>query len=328
MGRLRIIVIPAALMLAAAVSVLPVQVANALPPSTTVIIPSDNATVSGTSQILDVLAPSGVTQVQYELTGGTLTDSVIATATPTIFGWLARWNTTTVANGTYTLQSVASSGGLTGTSPGITVMVDNAAPTTTVGLPSNGATASGSQYLDASSSPGVTQVQYELTGGTLTDSVIATATPTIFGWLARWDTTTVANGTYMLQSVASYSGGISGASLAITVNVNNPAPITTIVSPAQYGTVGNGNPIDVTASPGVTQVQVTIYAGPGTVPQLVNATPTIYGWVADFSSGPVPGLCEFGLPGSIQSEASYSGGVSGFSLSVNVTIDVWLSCYE
>ena len=51
---------------------------------------------------------------------------MIATATPTIYGWLAAWNTTTVPNGTYTLQSVASyQGGVSGTSPGITVIVSN-----------------------------------------------------------------------------------------------------------------------------------------------------------------------------------------------------------
>ena len=70
-----------ALILAAAVTLLPVGVAGAQTPSTFVAIPSNNATVSGTSQILDAGASSGVTQVQYEITGGTLNDSVIATAT-------------------------------------------------------------------------------------------------------------------------------------------------------------------------------------------------------------------------------------------------------
>ena len=53
------------------------------------------------------------------------------------------------------------------------------APNTNVVLPANGATISGGQYLDAIASPGVTQVQYELTGGTLNDAVVATASPTI-----------------------------------------------------------------------------------------------------------------------------------------------------
>ena len=49
----------------------------------------------------------------------------------------------------------------------------------------------GNQYLDAVTSPDVTKVQYELTGGSLNDAVIATGTSTLYGWLAAWDTTTV-----------------------------------------------------------------------------------------------------------------------------------------
>ena len=189
-------------------------------PTTSVVVPSNNATLSG-SQYLDALASAGVTKVQYELTGGSLSHTVIATASPTIYGWLATWNTATVPNGTYTLQSVASSGGLTGTSTGITITVNTPPPTTSVVVPSNNATLSGSQYLDALASAGVTKVQYELTGGSLSHTVIATASPTIYGWLATWNTTTVPNGTYSLQSVASYAGGVSATSASITITVTN-----------------------------------------------------------------------------------------------------------
>ena len=95
------------------------------PPTTNVVIPSNNATLSGT-QLLDAFASSGVTQVQYELTGGTYSHTVIATGNPTYYGWLANWKTTTVPNGVYTLQSVASYGGeVSGTSAGITITVSN-----------------------------------------------------------------------------------------------------------------------------------------------------------------------------------------------------------
>ena len=67
-------------------SAIPVQVLSS--PTTSVVIPSNNATVSGT-QLLDAFASSGVTQVQYELTGGTYSDTVIATANRTYYGWLA-----------------------------------------------------------------------------------------------------------------------------------------------------------------------------------------------------------------------------------------------
>ena len=120
----RVAVVSGALVLAAAVTVLPVGVAGAQTPSTFVAIPSNNATVSGSSQILDAGASSGVTQVQYEITGGTLTDSVISTATPTIYGWLAKWNTTNVANGTYILQSVAA---YSSSSPRVSLTLPNTA---------------------------------------------------------------------------------------------------------------------------------------------------------------------------------------------------------
>jgi hypothetical protein len=176
--------------------------------------------VSG-RQYLDAVASPGTSQVEYQLTGNGLTNDVIATAAPTLYGWLAAFDTTTVPNGTYSLQSVATSGGLTGTSPAVTVTVDNAAPTTSVVLPSAGASVSGSQYLDATASPGVTSVKYELSGNGLSNDPIATGTPTLYGWLAGWNTTGFSNGTYTLQSVASYAGGVSGPSPLVTVTVSN-----------------------------------------------------------------------------------------------------------
>ena len=46
-------------------------------------------------------------------------------------------------------------------------------------------------------------------------------TATIYGWTSTWNTTTVPNGTYILQSVASYGGEVTGASAGITVTVSN-----------------------------------------------------------------------------------------------------------
>jgi major membrane immunogen (membrane-anchored lipoprotein) len=167
----------------------------------------------------------GVNQVQFHLTGGALNDALIATATPTYFGWLASWNSTTVPDGTYTLQSEASdAAGNQGVSTGVTVVVDNPPPTTSVVIPSNGASVSGAQVtLDASASDkvGVTKVEFHLTGGSLNNALIATATLTYFGWLASWNSTTVPDGTYTLQSEASDAAGNQGVSPAISVTVAN-----------------------------------------------------------------------------------------------------------
>jgi hypothetical protein len=300
----------------------------AIPPSTAVVLPSNNATVSGTTQYLDATASPGVTNVTYEVSGGPsdLSDVQVATATPTIYGWLAAWNTTTVSNGSYTLQTIASyAGGVSGTSSGITINVNNSPPSTSVVTPSNNATVSGtSQVLDAAASSGVTQVQYEITGGTLTDSVIATATPTIYGWLAKWNTTGVANATYTLQSVAT-SNGMTGTSNPITITVNNPPPSTQVLIPASGATLDSSQNMvfDAVASPGVTKVSIVVNVNG--FPLTFASTPTIYGWIATVpGSQPCADCSAIPEPSTIESVASYPGGVSGTSPAVDVTIISYL----
>jgi hypothetical protein len=165
-----------------------------------------------------------VAEVQFALTGGSLNKTIVGTAVPTLYGYLYQLNTTTVPNGSYTLQSVASdTAGNTGYSPGIEVTVNNPAPTTSVLIPSGGATVSGNALLDASASDpgGVAKVQFALTGGSLNQAVLGTAVPTLYGYLFSFNTTTVANGTYTLESVASDTAGNTGYSPGIEVTVNN-----------------------------------------------------------------------------------------------------------
>jgi hypothetical protein len=304
---------------------IPITVDNASPSSTAVIIPSNDATVSGSSQVLDATASTGVTQVQYEITGGALTDSVIGTAAPTLYGWLALWNTTTVPNGTYALQSVATEDSNTKASTPVSITVNNPTPNSSVLIPSTGASVSGtSSVLDASASPSYATVTFELSGGTLSNEVIATAAPTYYGWLAKWNTTTVPNGTYSLVSVAAYPNGVNTPSAPVSISVDNPPPSTTVVLPANGATESSASQIvmDAVASPGVTQVVFTL-----TIPSVftypsVTATPTLYGWIAVFpvTTNP-PGPCELPFSANIQSVATYAGGVSGTSAPVDITYD-------
>ncbi len=94
---------------------------------------------------------------------------------------------------------------------------------TSVLRPANGATVSGDQLLDASASDmsGVTKVAFHLTGGTLNDSLIATAGRTYSGWLAYWKTTNVANGTYTLESDAYGAYGKNARSATVVVKIDN-----------------------------------------------------------------------------------------------------------
>ena len=56
---------------------------------------------------------------------------------------------------------------------------------------------------------------------TTSDQVISGSTPTYYGWIGGWNTTSVPNGSYVLQSVASYAGGVTGTSAGIIITVNN-----------------------------------------------------------------------------------------------------------
>jgi polyvinyl alcohol dehydrogenase (cytochrome) len=141
---------------------------------------------------------------------------VSATSGETLFAYTTR-------SAIYGSPSIANGVLYVGDNSGTLYAFNTIAPATSVLIPSNGAFLTGSKYLDASASDnvGVTKVEFYLTGGTLNDALIATATPTYYGWLADWDTDTVPDGTYTLYSVAYDAGGNSGQSTGITVTVDN-----------------------------------------------------------------------------------------------------------
>ena len=107
-------------------------------------------------------------------------------------------------------------------------------------LPADGASVSGNQvFLDAavSNNVGVNKVQFYLTGGPLNNELITTGTLSKYGWYGYWDSTTVPNGTYTVQSQAYTASGFQGFSTAITLIVDNPPPTTSVVIPSSGATV-------------------------------------------------------------------------------------------
>jgi peptidoglycan/LPS O-acetylase OafA/YrhL len=77
--------------------------------SVSVARPSNGATVSGAYVLAGaaVLGSSPVTKVEFRLSGGQLDNQLIGVANKTFVGWLCYWNTSNVANGRYTLRSIA-----------------------------------------------------------------------------------------------------------------------------------------------------------------------------------------------------------------------------
>ena len=215
----RICLVSAALPLVVVAAMLTPSAAVAAsgPPTTSVLIPSNGATVTG-STTLDASA-TNANSVEFLLFGGSYGYSapVLCTAKPTYYGWLCSWNTTTVPNGSYSLLSEAFGAGGSTFSSGVSITVKNP-PTTNVLVPSNGATLSGSTTLDASAS-NATSVEFLLFGGSYgyNAPVLCTAKPTYYGWLCSWNTTTVPNGSYALVADTTNASGSSFARVSITV---------------------------------------------------------------------------------------------------------------
>jgi large repetitive protein len=292
---------------------------SASSPSTNVLYPSSGASVSGRSSLVDASAVNAAA-VQVFLVGGSygLSGDAICAATPTLYGWLCDWDTTTAANGNYLLQSMATNTNGSTRSAFVAITVDNPAPSTSVVIPSDGTAIAGNPSLDAAASPGVTKVQYEITGGSYNHVTVATAAPTIYGWLASWNTTAFPNGAYAVQSVASYAGGVSGTSAPINVTVNNAGPSTAVVVPSNTASLsGTTQHLDASASSGVAQVVYQVSGGPSDLNdvKIATASPTIYGWLATWNTTTVPDGAY-----TLQSVASYAGGVSGTSPGISITV--------
>ncbi|MGH9079090.1 MAG: hypothetical protein ACRDYE_03225 [Acidimicrobiales bacterium] len=96
-------------------------------------------------------------------------------------------------------------------------------PRVEVLLPANGARLSGTKVLDAApvNDPGMVKLEFLLSGPTRSETPIAVARGSLVGWFARWDTTSVANGTYTLRGVAYDADGATTESPGTTVTVRN-----------------------------------------------------------------------------------------------------------
>ncbi len=96
-------------------------------------------------------------------------------------------------------------------------------PSTRVTSPSKGSILTGTATLAAGASApleSVTSVEFWISGAGRVPGPIGTARYSGVNWSALWDTTTVANGTYVLQSVVYYSGG-NTRSEGVAVVVHN-----------------------------------------------------------------------------------------------------------
>jgi hypothetical protein len=92
--------------------------------------------------------------------------------------------------------------------------------------PAKGASLSGTAVLDADASAWqpVTRVEFLLTDENHLRTIISGGEPTYFGWFAEWNTSTIANGRYSLQSIAYDAEGASRLSPSVPITIKNLQP--------------------------------------------------------------------------------------------------------
>jgi hypothetical protein len=244
-------------------------------PTVSLTTPANNATVSGTTTITASASDNvGVSKVEFYRSGVLLSATNVAP-----FNYA--WNTTTVANGSYTMTAKAyDNTGNVGTSANVLVTVNNlvsdtTAPTVSVTTPATGATVSGTVSVAASASDniGVSKVEFYV------NSVLA-ATDTASPYTYSWNTALVSNGTYSVMAKAYDAAGNVRQSAAVQVTVNNVvtdtvAPSVTITSPRNRSIVKGTVCAAVSASDNVGVTKVEYYVG-GSLNKTVTASPFGY----------------------------------------------------
>jgi hypothetical protein len=192
------------------------------PPTTSVVLPANGAALSGSTN-LDATA-SNATSVEFLLSGDTSPICTFSTVKLTLVGWACSWDTTKVLNGSYTLVSVASNAVGSTISSGVSIMVANPVPTTSMLVPANNVpTVSGTAVALAASASNAKTVEFWATPVYTIgqEHEIGTATETLCcGYVYSWDSTTVSAGVWGLFSEA-INGSESATSAQVLVIVSN-----------------------------------------------------------------------------------------------------------
>jgi hypothetical protein len=194
-------------------------------PTTSVLLPTAGAALLGDTWLnASAASQHPITKVQFEISGGSITNQVIGTGTPTVYGYISGFDSSNFPNGSYTIRSVATdSQGLSASSAPVSITIANVPLRTSVIVPAAGATVRDGSVLDATAtglSP-IKSVTFELSGNGLIDRVVGTASLTLYGWIAKVDLTGFASGTYTLQSVATDATESPATSVGVSVSVVN-----------------------------------------------------------------------------------------------------------
>ena len=184
------------------------------PPVVSITSPPNDAPLSGNLTIVASASDNvGVSSVMTSAAGATL-------CTTTVAPYSCSWNTTTLANGKYTLSATATDlAGNTATasiSVSVNNLLDTTPPTVSITSPLNGAVLLKNSTVTITAAAldnvGVTKVEFYVNGKL---TCFATASPYTCGWRPS----AAPGRTYQLQAKAYDAAGNTGSSNIATVNM-------------------------------------------------------------------------------------------------------------
>jgi chitodextrinase len=213
-------------------------------PTVTLTAPTDATTVSGTIAVTAAASDNvAVASVAFAV------DGVQQGANDATAPYGISLDTTTLTNAPHTIRATAFDAAGNSAYSEVTVTTDNQAPpvdttppAVAISAPLNGATEAGTATIsaDASDNVAVSGVKFYVNGTQVGSEV--TAAP----YNVSWDTTSVANGSVQLTSVARDAAGNTTTSTAVTVTVNNVVATTKFIQ----GISANGRYfVDQTGAP-------------------------------------------------------------------------------
>ncbi|MCW5619758.1 MAG: S8 family serine peptidase, partial [Burkholderiales bacterium] len=253
-------------------------------PTVSISSPAAGSTLSGTVSVsMNASDNKGVTRVDLLVDGKVV-------ASDTTSPYTISWNTTTVANGSRTLQAKAyDAAGNVGSSASrsVTVSNDKTAPTVSITSPAAGSTLSGtvSVSMNASDNKAVTRVDLLVDG-----KVVGSDTTSPYA--ISWNTAAVANGSHTLQAKAYDAAGNVGSSSSMSVKVaaaatggDTTAPSVAIVSPTNGSTVAGVVRISLTASDNVGVARLTLFIDGVRIASMNNYGALMYDWRVPAGNG-------------------------------------------
>lgn len=228
---------------------LTVTVDTQAPASATITAPTNGSTVSGPVTISATTDATGVFGVQFKLNGNVLN------AEDTSSPYSTSWDTTTVADGTYSLTATArDAAGNSVTSSAVSVVVSNGGPILTPpSIPDlDAATDSGTSNTDNITRVTLPRFTGTATAGTTvniySDGVQVGSGTVTNGAYSITVTTALPEGTRSITAKATNGTTTSAASGALSVAVDVTGPAVAISAPASSAAVSGTVPVNATAT--------------------------------------------------------------------------------